>query len=123
MKTIISILILTTFIISCGGSSGGNPGGENGSKTSATLSWTPPTQNIDDSLIQPGEIRSYRIYYGPQQSSLSEFIEIDALSNSYTVDYSDNDIPNDTTIYIAMTAINDSQIESDLSEIISYNTQ
>ena len=123
MKTIISILILTTFIISCGGSSGGNPGGENGSKTSATLSWTPPTQNIDDSLIQPGEIRSYRIYYGLQQSSLSEFIEIDALSNSYTVDYSDNDIPNDTTIYIAITAINDSQIESDLSEIISYNTQ
>ncbi len=124
LKTIFSILIITTFSISCSELSERNSGSGDNSKTSSTLSWTPPTQNNDNSSLQPGEIVNYRIYYGIQQSSLSEFIEIDALSNpnSYTIEYSANDIPNGTTIYIAMTAIDDSQIESDLSEIISFNS-
>jgi len=119
LKTIFSILIITTFSISCSELSERNI-----SKTSATLLWTEPTQYTDGTNIQPGDITNYRIYYGLQQSSLSEFIEIDALSNpnSYTIEYSENDIPNGTIIYIAMTAIDDSQIESDLSEIISFNS-
>jgi hypothetical protein len=91
---------------------------------SATLSWTEPTTNVDNSVLQPGEITKYRIYLSLDQNDLSTFIEIDAAvnPNSYTIEYDTNLIPSDTLVYVAMTAINDQGIESNFSEVISFNS-
>jgi hypothetical protein len=123
-------LLLISFLItiqSCGGSSS-NTGVDDGSitKSNATLSWMPPTQNIDDSLLLAGQPSAYRIYYGTQQDSLSLLIEllaVDHLSNSYRIEYAQNSISNNTDIFIAMTAVSSNGIESEYSEIIKFNTQ
>jgi hypothetical protein len=120
-------LLLISFLItiqSCGGESSTTGGSV--IKSNATLSWMPPTQNIDDSLLLAGQPSAYRIYYGTQQDSLSLFIEllaVDHLSNSYRIEYAQNSISNNTDIFIAMTAVSSNGIESEYSEIIKFNTQ
>ena len=124
VKTLVFISII--FLIhGCGGGGGGGGGGGDDDKNSATLSWTPPTANADDSALALNELANYRIYYGTDKSSLGDYIEIDATENmnSYIINYNANDISSDTTYYLAMTAINDQGIESDLSEIINFNSK
>lgn len=123
MNTIIKLIIAGLIFIllpACGGGGGGSGGGED----SATLTWIPPTQNNDDTPLNSSDIASYRIYYGEDQSSLIDFIEIDATvyPDSYTINYNAADIPNNTTYYLAMTTVNTQGIESVLSNIISFNT-
>ena len=42
---------------------------------SATVSWLPPTENHDGSLLT--DLAGYRIYYGRDQNNLSQVIELD----------------------------------------------
>jgi hypothetical protein len=120
---VILISLLIT-IQSCGG--GSSTAGGSVIKSSATLSWMPPTQNVDDSLLAAGQLSAYRIYYGTQQDTLSLLIELlaaDNLSNSYKMEYALSNIPNNTDIFIAMTAVNNQGVESAFSEIVKFNTQ
>jgi hypothetical protein len=122
MNTISKLVLVgltCVFLQACGG---GGPGGSG--NDSATLTWTPPTQNNDNSPLSPGEIASYRIYYGEDQLSLIDFIEIDAsiYPNSYTINYDASSIPNHTNYYLAMTTVNTQGIESVMSNVISLNT-
>jgi hypothetical protein len=132
VKKIYTLLLLcsVSLLVSCGESSGGGEGsgGEGGGegndgKTSATLSWDAPTENEDLSKINTGDIVNYRIYYGLNSTDMAEFIEIAANDTSYTINYADNDLPNDTVIFIAMTATNSNGFESNLSELINFNTE
>ena len=106
-------------LISCGGGGGG------GSNTALVLSWTPPTQKSDGSPLAVNELASYRIYYGISQSSLSDYIEIDATQNmsSFTINKNTMGLLNDTQYFLAMTVIDNQTIESNLSEIINFNSQ
>ena len=123
MRVLVKNLVFISVILlihGCGGSGGGDD-----DKNSATLSWTPPTEYADGSALALNELANYRIYYGTDKSSLGDYIEIDATENmnSYIINYNANDISSDTTYYLAMTAINDQGIESDLSEIINFNSK
>jgi hypothetical protein len=127
-KIILISLLIT--IQSCGGgsSTASSTGGGSIIKSNATLSWMPPTQNVDGSLLAADGIRFYRIYYGTQQDSLlllTEISPIEFLSNTYTVEYSQADItiPNGTDIFIAMTAVSNQGVESAFSEVVTFNTQ
>jgi hypothetical protein len=126
---------LTKMLITCLGalalaacSGDENSGGPITSPTSgndsATVTWTEPRTNIDNSVLAPGEITKYRIYLSQDQNNLSSFIEIDATlnPNSYTINYDENLIPPNTIIYVAMTAINDQGIESNFSEVVNFNS-
>ena len=78
---------------------------------SATLSWTPPTQNTDGSPLT--NLAGYRVYWGTSQNSLTNSV---TLSNpglsSYVVDQL-----TPATWYFAMTALNSSGSESSQSNI------
>ncbi len=89
---------------------------------SVTLSWTEPTVYIDGSALTPGAIKKYRIYLSSDQSTFSSYIEIESATNpnSYTIDYQSNQITDTSTVFIAMTAVDDNGIESDFSEIIDF---
>jgi hypothetical protein len=80
---------------------------------SATLSWMPPTENADGSVLT--DLAGYRIYYGRDRDSLSRIV---VLSNpglaSYVVE---NLAP--AVWYFAMTSVNAEGVESQRTPTIS----
>lgn len=123
------IVGLVALSASCGSTDSSSPigGGDDGTGTivERTLRWTPPVENVDNSAIAVNELTHYRIYYGINQSNLSDYIEISAVDHpsSYTVAYEDNLIVRSNTYYIAMTAINSLGLESARSEVLTLTLQ
>lgn len=78
---------------------------------SATVSYTPPTQNSDGTPLT--DLAGYRIYYGTSPDSYTQVIEID--DPSVTVYVVDNLAP--ATYYFVSTAVNSSGIESEFSNV------
>jgi len=104
-------LLLAVIISACGGGGGGG-----GSLTvnqvglgSATLSWTPPTQNTDGSPLT--DLAGYKIYYGNEPGNYQTTIQID--NPGITIYVVEHLTPN--TYYFVSTAINSSGVESDFS--------
>ena len=78
---------------------------------SATLSWTPPTENTDDSPLN--DLAAYKIYYGTSSGNYPNQIDID---NPGISTYVVENLPPDT-YYFVSTAINSNGIESDFSNV------
>ncbi len=76
---------------------------------SATLSWTPPTQNSDGSPLT--DRAGYRIYYGNEPGNHQTFIQID--NPGITIYVVENLTPN--TYYFVSTAFNSNGVESPFS--------
>ena len=119
LRTLI-ILISIFLISSCGG--GGSSDGS--SNSSVTLSWTAPTLKNDGSVLAVNELASYRIYYGTRQTSLNDYIEIDATQHmsSYNINTTINFLGN-TRYFLAMTVVDNQGRESSFSDIINFNSQ
>jgi hypothetical protein len=83
------------------------------SNGSATLSWTPPTQNSDGSTLM--NLGGYRIYYGASQSSMTNQVTI---TNPGLTSYMIANLGQGTT-YFAITAYSSDGIESPMSNISS----
>jgi len=81
---------------------------------SATLSWIPPTENANGSVLT--NLAGYHIYYGTSASNLNEVIDI---TNPGLTDYVVSDL-SATTWYFAMTAINSSGQESVRSAVVTH---
>lgn len=80
---------------------------------SATLSWTPPTQNTDGTTLT--NLSGYKIYYGTSASAMTQVITI---SNTGVVQYVvDNLSP--ATWYFAVKAVSANGVESDFSATVS----
>ncbi len=76
---------------------------------SVTLSWTPPTQNEDGSVLT--DLAAYKFYYGTAPGNYSNSIRVDNPGiASFVID---NLSPN--TYFFVATAINDSGVESRFS--------
>ena len=76
---------------------------------SATLSWTPPTENEDGSTFS--DLVAYRIYYGTESGNYTNSVQIDNPGiSSYVVD---SLIPD--TYYFVATSVNSSGMESTYS--------
>ena len=83
------------------------------SNGTATLSWTPPTQNTDGSTLT--NLAGYRIHYGTNAASLDKTIQINSAGVAqYVVD---NLSP--ATWYFAVKAVSASGVESMLSATVS----
>lgn len=81
--------------------------------TSATVSWTKPTQNTDGSALT--NLAGYAVYYGLSATSLSTRVNVpDATLTTYVVS---SLTPG--TYYFAVTAYNTATVESDLSNVSS----
>lgn len=80
---------------------------------SATLSWTPPTQNADGTVLS--DLRGYKIYYGRSAGALDQLVTLDNPGLSrYVIE---NLSP--AIWYFAMTSYNSQGIESDRSATAS----
>ena len=100
----------------CGGSGSGDtssdvlpsPGSSSGT---VTLSWTPPTENVDGSYLT--DLAGYNIYYGLTEGQYSERINIDNPGiATYVVT---NLTPN--TYYFVATSYNTAGVESPYSGV------
>jgi hypothetical protein len=80
---------------------------------SATLRWTPPTQNEDGTPID--NLSGYRVYYGTSTSNLTQVLTIPGASITSAV--IENLTP--ATWYFALKAYNSSNVESSFSNIAS----
>jgi|GEM_PF-956824 len=80
----------------------------------ATLSWMPPIENTDNTVLT--DLSNYKIYYGLSPTSLSNTIVINNVGlTSYVIE----NLNTNTKYYFAITAINNSNIESVHSNIES----
>ncbi|HXS19719.1 MAG TPA: putative Ig domain-containing protein [Steroidobacteraceae bacterium] len=84
---------------------------------SATISWTPPTENTNGTALT--NLAGYRIYYGTSQTNLSNVVNV---TNPGLVTYVVSNLST-TTYYFAMTSINSSGTESARSAVVSHLVQ
>jgi hypothetical protein len=81
--------------------------------SSATVSWTPPTQNTDGSPLT--NLAAYKIYYGVSEGNYPNQIRINNPGiSTYVVD----NLTPDTYFFVS-TAINSSGVESEFSNVVS----
>jgi len=82
---------------------------------SVTLSWTPPTENMDDSPLL--DLSAYKFYFGLSAGSYPNEIIVDnpGLSSYTVLDLTSN------TYYFVMTAVNRSGAESEFSNVAVWN--
>jgi hypothetical protein len=80
---------------------------------SATVSWTPPTQNTDGSALT--NLAGFRIWYGTGSQALNRVVEV---SNAGLTRYVIENL-SPTTYFFAVTAYTTSGVESVLSSIAS----
>jgi hypothetical protein len=78
---------------------------------SATLSWTPPTQNTDGSALT--SLAGYRVYYGTSATALTSTIQ---LTNPGLTRYVVSDL-SAGTYYFAIAAYNSTGTESAMSNV------
>jgi hypothetical protein len=79
---------------------------------SVQLTWTPPTQNTDDTAL--ANISGYRIYYGTDPNNLDQLIIVDKNTTAYLMQ---NLSP--AQWYFAVSAITTDAYESDASNVVS----
>jgi hypothetical protein len=79
----------------------------------ATLSWTPPTQNTDSTTLT--NLAGYRIYYGTSSTALNQTVQI---ANPGITTYVIGNLAQQTH-YFAIKAYNSTGMESDLSGVVS----
>ncbi len=109
---IVLALFLVLSISACG-SGGGSVSQEQYGLGSATLSWTPPTQNLDGSPLI--DLTGYKIYYGNKPGNYRSSIHID--NPGLTIYVVEHLTPN--TYYFVLTAVNSSGAESRFSNEVS----
>jgi hypothetical protein len=77
---------------------------------SVQLTWTPPTQNTDNTAL--ANISGYRIYYGTDPNNLDQMIVVDKGTTAYLME---NLAP--AQWYFAVSAITTDAYESDVSNV------
>jgi hypothetical protein len=77
---------------------------------SATLTWSPPTENVDGSPLQ--DLAGYQLYWGQASRSYSQSVEI---PNPGITTYIVENLLSGGTYYFAAKAINASGVQSDFS--------
>jgi hypothetical protein len=80
---------------------------------SVTISWTPPTENIDGSTLT--NLSGYHLYYGTSQSSLTHVVNI---TNPGLATYVVSDL-SAATYYFAVASVNANGTESPRSTVVS----
>ena len=100
-----------------GGGGGDGGGGGGGGAGAATLNWSVPTHNTDDTPLT--NLMGFRVYYGTNAASLSPLRTISnpAATSTVIVDLASG------THYFAVTAVTTSGTESALSPVGSKSIQ
>jgi len=106
---VVLAFLLAAIVSACGGGGGGPAPPNQVGFGSATLSWMPPTENADGSVLT--DLVGYKVYYGNEPGNYPMSLQIDNPGiATYVVE---NLTPN--TYYFVVTAINSRDIESEYS--------
>ncbi len=124
VKSLIGICYFSVFLVACGGGqaakndiSTGASAVEVSSATSSatgavTLSWLPPTENTDGSVLT--DLSGYKIFYGTSPDALTKSIN---LNNAGLTSYVIENLAVGADYYFAITAINSSNTQREYSNI------
>lgn len=83
-----------------------------------TLTWTPPTENTD--MTGLNNLAGYKVYYGINKKEL--IFLLDAGSNVSTIVIENDDrLQTNIKYYFGITAINNLNVESSMSNIVSID--
>ena len=90
------------------------------------INWTPPTLNSNESLLT--DLSKYRLYYGPDENSLTAVLDIDSEGvtfTSHTFSAAEKNtlasfLSGNATHVFSLTAVNSQNIESRFSNIFTY---
>ena len=113
-----TIFIIVLLMTACGGGGGSDNSANtnndsggigNGNFGTATLSWLPPTENTDGSMLT--NLAGYNIYYGTEAGNYTETITIDNSISEYLVE----NLPPGNTYYFVITAFDGDGNESEYS--------
>ena len=115
-----SIFIIVLLMTACGGGGsddsantnnnyGGTGTSGSGNFGTATLSWLPPTENTDGSMLT--NLAGYNIYYGTEAGNYTETITVSNGISEYLVD----NLPPGNTYYFVITAFDGDGNESEYS--------
>ncbi len=118
LNKIISILIASLLIAALAGcgSGGGiaSSNGGNSNRGTGALSWSAPTTNTDGSALT--DLAGYKFYYGTSSGHYTGSIDIaDKNATSMPIATLASAVPSSGTYYVALTAYDNSGIESDYS--------
>jgi hypothetical protein len=91
--------------------------GSQSSASSVTISWMPPTENVDGSALT--NLAGYHIYYGTSQSSLTNQVSV---TNPGLATYVLSNLKA-ATWYFAMTSVNATGAESARTTVVSYTVE
>jgi fibronectin type 3 domain-containing protein len=98
--------MITLLLHACGGGGSGSEG--------TKLSWTPPATRVDGSYLGYESIAGFRIYYGSEETELTLMLDI----GDGTIYSTSVNTPDEGEYYYAITAYNNYNLESELSNII-----
>ena len=113
------LLTLATLTLSSCGNGGGSEtaSGSGGNNNVATLSWDPPTTNVDGTSLD--DLAGYKIYYGTSSGNYTGMIDItDPQKSDHTIENLASG-----TYYFVATAYDTSGNESDFSNEVSKTIQ
>ena len=79
-----------------------------------TISWTIPTERVDNTNLPLSELKEYRIYWGKDNT----FNNITVVNNPSNTEYIIKDLPSGT-YYFKMTAVDKNNLESAYSTTVS----
>ncbi len=110
------MLLLVT---ACGGarSTAFGDGYASATNRSATVSWTNPTNYVDNTPFPPSEIAGFHIYVGKSEDNM---VLHKVVTDSNTTSARINNL-DDGVLYVAVSCYNIGSIESDLSTIAVLN--
>jgi hypothetical protein len=100
-ETLPTITASTSYTLNCSWSNG-----------SATINWTPPTQNVDGTALT--NLTGFKVLYGTSATSLTQSVVVNNPSATSTTVAS---LPAGTW-YFAVRALNSQQLESDNSNVV-----
>ena len=109
----ISSAALPPFSITVTGSGGTSGGGTSGGTGSATISWSPPTQNTNGSSLN--NLAGYTINYGTSAQSMTSTVKV---TNVGLTSYMVEGLPTGT-YYFSVSAYNSSGVSSARSAVVS----
>jgi hypothetical protein len=84
-----------------------------------TLSWSPPMERENGSLLSPSELAGYQIYYTLEETGESIMIEID---DTGATEYEFRDLA-PGTYYFAITAVDAKGEISELSDMVTVQVE
>ena len=112
------IPVMVIVLSACGGGSDSNSTSNSTSNSSspgaATLSWTPPTENVDGTALDG--ISYYNIYYGREIGNYTNTVRVD---NPGLTEYMIENLPGNNTYYFVVTAVDIDGNESGYSNVAS----